>query len=265
MNVMAGQPDGATREEMRRHLNQDSGAPGGAPPPPPPAGGAPHPGGAPRPAGVLPPRCAPPPPLPWGAPRQRGAPPRRQVASSHHSPPANDSSDSDHDEAITLVHLYVVTCMVALGVLARLVVVVLRRVLEELLDKEIWLWVWVLVWEMQVVARKVMREVPRETMIPGMLYWGGGGSSSRVLTWAVGGTPGHPAGTGRSGDGVSSRTLRMPVQPTCDRGCCCWSRARRHSAGPGGSGWSTGGGRMPSGSGGGGVRAGAGPGGSTIT
>jgi len=35
MKVMAGQPDGATREEMRRHLNQDGGAPWGPRPPPP--------------------------------------------------------------------------------------------------------------------------------------------------------------------------------------------------------------------------------------
>jgi len=47
MKVMASQPDGATREEMRYHLNQDGGAPGGAPPPPPPR--PPPPGGAPRP------------------------------------------------------------------------------------------------------------------------------------------------------------------------------------------------------------------------
>ena len=32
INVMDGQPAGATREEMRGHLNQDGGAPGGAPP-----------------------------------------------------------------------------------------------------------------------------------------------------------------------------------------------------------------------------------------
>jgi len=75
--------------------------------------------------------------------------------------------------AITLVHLYAVTCMVALGALARLVVVVLRGVLGELLAKEIWLRVWVLVWAMEVVARKVMAEVPRETMIPGRSVLGG--------------------------------------------------------------------------------------------
>jgi len=38
MNVMAGKPDGATREEMRGHLNQDGGACGGSPPVPPPPG-----------------------------------------------------------------------------------------------------------------------------------------------------------------------------------------------------------------------------------
>ena len=47
--------------------------------------------------------------------------------------------------AITPVHLYAIPCMVALGALARLVVVVLRGVLGELLDKEIWLGMWVLV------------------------------------------------------------------------------------------------------------------------
>ena len=75
--------------------------------------------------------------------------------------------------AITIFHLYAVTCMVALGALAGLVVVVLWRVLGELLDKEIWLGVWVLVWEMEVVARKVMREGPREPMIPGRWVLGG--------------------------------------------------------------------------------------------
>jgi len=75
--------------------------------------------------------------------------------------------------AITLVHLYAVACIVALGALARLVVGVLLGVLGELLDKEIWLGVWVLVLEMEVVASKVMRQVPRETMIPGMWVLGG--------------------------------------------------------------------------------------------
>jgi len=62
MKVMAGQPDGATREEMGCHLNQDGGAPGSA--------------------------------APWG----RG-PPHCQGASSHHSPHANDGSDSDSDDS----------------------------------------------------------------------------------------------------------------------------------------------------------------------
>jgi len=83
--------------------------------------------------------------------------------------------------AITLVHLYPVACMVALGALAGLVVVVQRGMLGELLDKDIWLGVWVLVWEMEVVVRKVMREVPRETMIPGM--WVLGGVVAVVVGW----------------------------------------------------------------------------------
>ena len=44
-----------------------------------------------------------------------------------------------------LVHLYPVAWMVALGVLAGQVVVVLQEVLGELLDKEIWLGVYALV------------------------------------------------------------------------------------------------------------------------
>jgi len=44
-----------------------------------------------------------------------------------------------------LVHLYPVACMMALGVLAGQVVVVLQEVLGELLDQEIWLGVYVLV------------------------------------------------------------------------------------------------------------------------
>jgi len=83
--------------------------------------------------------------------------------------------------AITLVHLYAIACIVALGAQAGLVLVVLRGVLGELLDKEIWLGVWVLVWEMEVVGRKTMREVPRETMIPGM--WVLGGVVAVVVKW----------------------------------------------------------------------------------
>jgi len=82
---------------------------------------------------------------------------------------------------ITLVHLYAVPCMVALGALAGLVVVVLRGVLGELLDKEIWLGLRVPAWEMELVARKVMREVPRKTMIPGM--WVLGGVVAVVVRW----------------------------------------------------------------------------------
>jgi len=65
---------------------------------------------------------------------------------------------------------------------------------------------------------------------------GGGGSSSRVVTRTVGGTSAHPAGTGPSGAGVSSRTPRTQVQPTRSRGWSGWSRACRRSAGPGGCG-----------------------------
>ena len=75
--------------------------------------------------------------------------------------------------AIILVHMYDVACMVALGALAGLLVVVLRGVLGELLDQEMWLGVWVLVWEIEVVARKVIQEVPRETIIPDMWVLGG--------------------------------------------------------------------------------------------
>jgi len=169
MNIMAEQPDGATREEMRCYLNQDGGAPVGAPPPPPPPPeGALQPGGAPRAAGVPPPGRGPPPPPPQDASPRRGAPPSRHRDSPHHSPPVNEGVTTTVTTVIILVHLYAVACMVALGALARLVVVVLWGVLGELLDKEIWLGVWVLVWEMEVVARKVMGEVPRKTMIPGM-------------------------------------------------------------------------------------------------
>jgi len=94
---------------------------------------------------------------------------------------------------------------------------------------------------------------------------GGGSSSSRVMTGAVGGTPAHPAGTGPSVAGVSRRTTWTPVQPTRGRGWSGWSGARRGSACPGGSGWSGGGGRMPMRSGGGGGRAGAGAGGHSTT
>ena len=67
---------------------------------------------------------------------------------------------------------------------------------------------------------------------------GGGGSTSRVVTKAIGGTPAHLAGTGPSGAGVSTRTPRTLVHPSCSRGWSGTSGARRRSAGPGGSGWS---------------------------
>ena len=94
---------------------------------------------------------------------------------------------------------------------------------------------------------------------------GGGGSTSRVVTGAVGGTPAHPAGTGQSGAGVSSCTPRTLVQLSRGRRWSGWSEARRRSAGPGGSGWSGGGSRMPKHSARGAGRAGAGAGGSATT
>ena len=117
-----------------------------------------------------------------------------------------------------------------------------------------------------MVVRKMVREVPRESMIPGMWVLGGaGGSTSRVVPRAIGGTPAHPAGKGPSEAGVTSRTPRTPVQLTRGRGWSGWSRAGSHSAGPSKSGWSTGGGRMPTPSGHGGWRAGAGAGRSATT
>ena len=94
---------------------------------------------------------------------------------------------------------------------------------------------------------------------------GGGGSSSRVGTGAVRGTLAEPAGTRRSGAGVSCRTPRTPGQPTrCRSWCGCYGAPSR-SEGPGGSGWSGGGGRMPTPSRGGREQAGAGAGGSPTT
>jgi len=46
---------------------------------------------------------------------------------------------------------------------------------------------------------------------------GGCGSSSTVVTGAVGGTPEHHARTGTSWAGVSSRTPQTSVQPTRGR------------------------------------------------
>jgi len=103
MTVMAGQVDGATPEQIRRHLYLDSGSTRGALHPPPrraapsypcPAGtplplcseGAPHPGGASHPGGVSHPGRAPPPPPPRSAPPYHSATARRHGASSHHLP-----------------------------------------------------------------------------------------------------------------------------------------------------------------------------------
>jgi len=94
---------------------------------------------------------------------------------------------------------------------------------------------------------------------------GGGGSTSRVVTGAVRGTPAHRAGTRPSEAGLSSRTPPTTVQPTRDRGLSGWSGVHRRSAGPGGTGWSRGGSRMPTRSRGGAGRAGAGAGGSSTT
>jgi len=208
--------------------------------------GLPSPGGAPHPASIPPPGHAPPPPPPRGAPSRRDAPPHYQEASSHHSPPANDGSDSANDDSDN-PRPPVRRCLYGgPGSTSQTGGIATTLVLEELLDNEIWLRVWVLVWEMEVVVRKVMREVPRETMLPGMwVLRGGGGTSSSVVTGAVGETRAHPAGRRKSGAGVSSRTRRTPVQPTWGRGWSGWSGARRRSAGPGESGWSGGGGRMP--------------------
>jgi len=94
-------------------------------------------------------------------------------------------------------------------------------------------------------------------MILGMwVLGGGGGSSSRVVARAGGGTPAHTAGTRPSGAVVSSRTPRTTVQPTRGRGWSGWSGARRPSADPGRSVWSSGGGRVLMHSGGGGGWAG---------
>ena len=101
MNVMARQPDGATRDEMRCYLYRNRCAPTGAhpPPPPPPRGCPPRPRGTPRPAPVLPPGRIPPPPPPVGAPPQCSTSLRNQGAAYHYSPPAHDGSESDSDHS----------------------------------------------------------------------------------------------------------------------------------------------------------------------
>jgi len=152
MNVMAGQPDGTTWEEMRGHLKEDGSASRGAPPPPPPppppecappppppSGGAPRPSGAPRAAGVPPPGRAPPSSPPAGAPPRPSAPPCHQGAASHHSLPANEGSDGDSDDSDNprppvRRHLYYGPVSTS-----RTGGSCTTGVLGELLDKEIWL------------------------------------------------------------------------------------------------------------------------------
>jgi len=263
MNVMPGQPDGATGEEMRSHLNQDSGAPGGAPPPLPLPRRAPRPGGAPRPAGVSPPGRAPPPPPAGRAPPRPGPPPHRQGASSHHSLSANDGSDSDSDDSDNPCPS-VRRCLYggpgstswtrgsgttggAGGVRQGNLVGGVGSGMGDGSSSE------------EGDVRGAQGDHDTRHVGTG----GGGHRTSSVVTGAVGSTPAHPVGTWPSGAGVSSRTPRRPVQPTRGTGWSGWSGARRRSAGPGGRGWS--GGRMPTRSGGDGRRAGAGAGGSATT
>jgi len=141
MNIMSGRPEGTTREGLRRHLNED--------------------GGAPRlhhhhhllllPVVHLVLRVF---LLPSALPRLLLLGVHLLCVVPH--PVARELLPITHPlpmmvviatvtTVITLVHLYTVACMVALGALAELVVVVLRGVLGELLDKEIGLGVWVLV------------------------------------------------------------------------------------------------------------------------
>jgi len=163
MNVMAGQPDGTSCEEMRRHLNQDGSAREGAPRSPPPPGDSPSPpGDAPPPPG---PSGAPPPAppggalCPGGAPCPCGVPPARYASHLRRMVPRPIATEvlamihplpmtivtATVKTATILVHLYALACMVALGVVATLVVVVLRGMQGKLFYKEVWLEVWVLV------------------------------------------------------------------------------------------------------------------------
>jgi len=271
MNVMAGQPDGATREEMRSHLNEDTGAPWGArPPPPPPArGGAPPPpppaSAVSRPAGVPPPRGAPTAPPPAGEPPWWGAP-GRQGAPSHHSRSADDGSDSDSDNSdnprppirrrlngypgsTSWTGSSCTTAGAGGVVRQRNLVGGVGSGMGDGSGSE------------DCEVRGAQGDYDTRHVGTG----GVGGSSSSVVTGAGGGTPAHAAGTGLSEAGVSSCTPRTPVHPTCGMGWSALSGARRCSAGPGGSGWSSGGGRMPTHSGGGDGRAGAGTGGCATT
>jgi len=204
MNIMAGQPDSATQQEMRRHLNPDGRTPGGAPPPPPspsppPPWSAPRPDGAPRPAGIPPPRRPPPRPSPGGAPLRRGPPPCHQGASSHYSPPVNEGSDSHNDDSESPRPIVRRGLYGGPGSTSPTSGTGTRGLLGGLLDKQIWLGVWVLLWEIEVGVRKGMLEMPRKTMIPGMwVLEGVAAVVSRVVAAVVGGSPGHPAATGPS-------------------------------------------------------------------
>ena len=254
---MAGQPDGATREEMRHYLNEDSGAPWGAPSPSPspprsrgthgpggaPAlGAAPHPGRALHPAGVPPPGLAPPsPPPPLGAPPRSSAPPRRQGASSHHSPPANDGSDSDSEDRDN-PHLPVRRCLdggtrstsqsAGSGTTEGAGGVVRKGNLMGGVGSGMG--------DGSGSEEGDTRGAQGDQDTAHVGTGRGGGSSSMVVTGAVGDPPAQPARRERSGARVTSCTPRRPLQPTCGRGWSGCSRARRHSAGPGMSGWSGG-------------------------
>jgi len=182
MNVMAGQPAGSSREEMRGDPNPAGGAPRAESPPAPPP--------APPPRAHL--RLLPlllsvllilgvylvlrvfllpgmvPPLLLLGVHLLNVVtlPVTREPLSITDPVPITVVTATVTTVIIHL-HLDAVAWMVALGALAGLVVVVLRRVLGVWLDNEIWLGVWVLVWEMEVVVSKVIPEVPSERMIPG--------------------------------------------------------------------------------------------------
>jgi len=192
MKVIAGQPDSATREEIRLHLNQGAGAPEGAAPPPPRGV---HlllllrliPGVHLVPVVLLVLRVF---LLPGVLPVLLilgvhlldlvPLPLARELLPITHPLPMMVVT-ATVTTATILIHLYAVACMVALGALAGLLVVVLREVLGELLDKEIWLGVWVLIWEIVVVVRKVVREALRETLIPRM--WVLGGVVALLVEW----------------------------------------------------------------------------------
>jgi len=243
VNVMAVQPDSATREEIRLHLNQDGGAPGSAAPPPPPRGvppsppphpgGAPRPGGAPGPAGVPPPQVSPRPPHPGGAPPRFGAPPVRHGASSHHSTLTNAGSDSKSDDSDNPQppirrRLYGgpgSTSQASSGTMAGAAGVVRQGNLVGGVGSDM---------EDRSGSEEGGGRGPQGDHDTGHVGTGGGGGSiSRVVAGALSGTRAYLAGRGLSRAGVSSRTPRPPVRPTCSRG---WSGVRGPSAGPGRTG-----------------------------